>query len=358
MKKYSVAIVGGSIAGSSLSYFLSKEGIDVLVIERNYEIGLKPCAGYIPRFLFKYFDIDGIKTKVNEMKTIFPSGKVHYSSMKGFIVDRRTFDRGVAEQACAEGAEYILGERVVKVHGNSIYTTKNRFEADIIVGCDGINSVVAREVGKVVDASLYAITVQYEAVFNIEDPSVVETYFNVEYAPGSYVWVYPTSERTAKVGLGIIPKLAKGGAKEYLDSFIRDNIKNFRKIAFNSAPLPLYALRDRLVKDNMLIIGDAASTTDPISGAGISSAVLSSKIACKAIIKALESENINELKYYESRIRNLIGKRLNHSLKKRIIVNEAYSSNELLEDKLKETWIAFDEYWQDLTKQTLQNKKV
>ncbi len=354
----SVVVVGGSIAGSSLAYFLAKEGVDVLVIEKNNEIGLKPCAGYIPRFLFKYFEIDGIRTKIKEMKTVFPSGKEYFSSMRGFIVDRRTFDRGVAEQACAEGAEYIIGERVIKVHGNNVYTTKNKFEAEIIVGCDGINSIVGNEIAKVPDASLYAITAQYETIFKIDDESVAETYFNVEYAPGSYVWIYPTGERSAKVGLGVVPKLAKKSAKEYLDAFINEKIVKAKKIAFSSAPLPLYALRDRIVKDNMLIIGDSASTTDPISGAGISSAVFSSKIACRAIIRALEEENLNELLFYEKKIRDLLGKRLNHSLNKRIIVNEAYSSNEVLESKLKETWIAFDEYWQDLTKQLSHNKKV
>ncbi len=356
--RWNVAVVGGSIAGSSLAYFLAKEGVDVLVIEKNNEIGLKPCAGYIPRFLFKYFEIDGIKTKIKEMKTVFPSGKEYFSSMHGFIVDRRTFDRGVAEQACAEGAEYIIGERVIKVHGNNIYTTKDKFEADIIVGCDGINSLVANEIAGVQDPSLYAITVQYEMVLRVEDPSIASTFFNVNYAPGSYVWLYPTSEKSAKVGLGIVPKLAKKSAKEYLDKFVREKLKGAKKIAFSSAPLPLYALRRRLVKENMLLIGDSASTTDPISGAGISSAVLSSRIACKAIVRALEKGSFKELEFYERKIRQLLGKRLNHSLNKRKIVNKAYSSNELLESMLKKTWIAFDEYWQDLTKQLSHNKKV
>ena len=40
-----VIIIGAGPAGSSLAYFLTKEGIDVLLIDKDHFPRYKPCAG-------------------------------------------------------------------------------------------------------------------------------------------------------------------------------------------------------------------------------------------------------------------------------------------------------------------------
>ncbi len=341
-----VTIVGGGVAGLSLAYFLSKKGIDCLVIEKNYEIGLKPCAGYIPRFLFKYFKIHGIQTSVDYMITISPSGKEYVRKVRGFIVDRRSFDRGIAIQASSYGAKLSLGEKALDFSDNILITNKRRISYKILVGCDGVNSIVARKLDNDIDKKLIAYAVQYE-VYNLKDIDQNSTYnyFNVNYAPGSYVWVYPIGENAAKIGLGILPRVFKVNPFRLIEKFINENYKDSSIISVQKALIPLYAFRNKIVNKNVLLIGDSASSTDPISGAGISSAVMLAKVASEIIQKALENEDLEILQKYETIARKLIGRRLEHSLKKRYIANEFYKSNEHLEKNLKHIWIAFDEYW-------------
>ncbi len=343
-----VLIVGGSVAGLSLAYFLSKKGIDCVVVEKNFEIGLKPCAGYIPVFLFKHFKIHGIQAKINEMLTISPKGNVYSRRVKGLIVDRRNFDRGLAIQAIENGAKILLGEKVLNIRENRAVTDRRVIKFDILAGCDGVNSIVADMISKEYDKSLIAYAIQVEAhgVKNIEE-DVTYTYFDARYAPGSYVWVYPTGKNSAKIGLGILPKIFRVNPMELLKKFIKEKIGKVETISIQRALIPLYGFRKRLVKNNYLLIGDSASSTDPISGAGISSAVLLSKIASDIIKRALDNNDIKLLEKYEEYARKLIGKRLEHALRRRYFANEIYKSNELLEKNIKKIWITFDEYWKN-----------
>jgi len=57
--KYDVVVVGGRIGGSSASLFASKNGADVLMIEKNQEIGTPvQCAEATSSRTFKTLEIE------------------------------------------------------------------------------------------------------------------------------------------------------------------------------------------------------------------------------------------------------------------------------------------------------------
>ncbi len=99
--------------------------------------------------------------------------------------------------------------------------------------------------------------------------------------------------------------------------------------------------------DGVLLVGDAAGMTDAISGAGIISGILAGKIAARVIGDAVLEDDTSEsgLMAYEKLWRKVLGNRLERSLKKRRIVDRAYSSDIELEKAIPETWITFKEFW-------------
>jgi flavin-dependent dehydrogenase len=67
-------------------------------------------------------------------------------------------------------------------------------------------------------------------------------------------------------------------------------------------PMPACGiLKESLCGDNVMIVGDAAGFTPPISAEGINPSILSGKIAGETAIKALESEDysVDSLKKYK-----------------------------------------------------------
>ena len=51
MLRTKVLIIGGGPAGSTAARFLAKEGIDTILLERNFSF-VKPCGGGIPDAAF------------------------------------------------------------------------------------------------------------------------------------------------------------------------------------------------------------------------------------------------------------------------------------------------------------------
>lgn len=364
-----VAVVGAGPAGTSFAKFAGELGLRVLVLERKKKVGFpSPCAGYVSKLVSRYFSVDEkcIQQEVKNMMTYSPSGEVQIAGMEGWIVDRPLFDNALGRQANDAGAEILVDARVtglIKKDGRvgGVVYKKNGKEkevrASVVVGADGAFSRVAKWSGLPTQSKEdMAICPQYEMEgVALDDPTVAETYFGVSYAPGAYVWVYPTGIDSAKVGLGIKKSLAKMKPKEYLEKFIKDHpiaSKNFKNSEVTDSLVglvPVGGPLNRTCSDGVVLVGDAAGMTDAISGAGIASGILAGKLAAKVISEAISEDNVSseKLKKYEELWRKVLGSRLERSLKKRKIVDKAYSSDVELEKVIPETWITFKEFWND-----------
>jgi digeranylgeranylglycerophospholipid reductase len=366
--QWDIAIVGAGPSGASTAKFAAEKGLKVLVVERKKEIGFpSPCAGYVSKLVSRYFKIDRkcIQQEIERMRTFFPSGKVHVAEMQGWIVNRSLFDKLLAIQAAQAGAKFSVDSEAVdlikdaEVRGIVFkkHSKTHKVEAKVIVGADGVLSRVAKWSGlPTLNKQDIAICPQYEMVnVKLDNPSFAETYFTVDYAPGAYVWIYPTGKDSAKVGLGIKKFLANASPFEYLNRFINEHpiasekFKDATVISSIVGLVPIGGVIEKTYTNNLLLVGDAAGMADPISGAGIISGILAGKIAAKVAHEAIEDRDTSEerLVEYEKRWKKLLGKRFERSLRKRKIVDKAYSSNDALEKVIAETWITSKEFWKN-----------
>lgn len=365
--KTDVVVVGAGPAGSSAAKFASKKGLDVLVLERKEEAGQKsPCAGYVSKLVARYFKVDRkfIQQEVHTMKTYLPSGAFQLAGMNGWIVDRPKFDKSLAAQAVDSGSELILGARaegLLKKDGRIrgvLYRKdgkKREVRCKVVVGADGVFSRVAKWSGLPTQSrENIAICHQHEMdSVELEDPSITETYFGVDYAPGAYAWIYPTGKNSAKVGLGIKKSLAKLRPAQYLERFIHEHPIASKKLKNSSIEstitglVPIGGALKTTYSCGVLLVGDAAAMTDAISGAGILSGILAGKLAAGVINDAIAENDTSKerLRDYEKRWKKVLEKRLVRSLSKRKTVNKAYSSDMELEQVLPKTWITFKEFW-------------
>ncbi len=121
-------IVGAGPIGSYLAYKLADAGYEVLVLEKAEGLGSKTsCTGIIGRECVSSFPVEEhvILRWVNSARIFSPSGRslrVFREEDQACIIDRRAFDRSMAEQAQDRGAQYRLGSPVrdVRVGGSGV----------------------------------------------------------------------------------------------------------------------------------------------------------------------------------------------------------------------------------------------
>lgn len=343
---YDVIVIGAGPAGSVTARTVALAGYDVLIMEKK-ERCVSPCAGYINKTI--NMDIPGesvIQSNIKKMRTYFPDLTYHDFAINGFVVDRPLFDTDLVSKAIVAGANIKWDSPLVDIcagnPGNVKFRNGNMI-GKIIVGADGVFSKTASIIG--LEQQRFAACSQYH-IKDIEPiPQTCEIFFNADYAPGGYIWIYPTGNNSAKVGLGLIN--CKKSPRENLDTFITGSQIAHRisgkRTEYITGALPIGGLREKLVFDNVLLAGDSAGMADPITGAGINNAILAGELAGKTIIKTLENDDIARLQEYETGIKKLLGRPLGRSLEKRKKIDAC--NNQLLQEHLPELWVTFKQYW-------------
>jgi len=311
MESYDIVVVGAGPGGSGAAYHAARKGLRVLMVEKRQEIGApKRCGeglsrGGLKRIGFD-FDPSWARREIKGATAIAPNGRrvvVDYEGGEGWVLERKMFDKWLAEKAAEAGARVMARTEAVKVlkkdgivSGVRLRNDEKEWEVKtpLVIAADGVESKVAREMG--IDTALKLSDVasgyQYE-MSNIEiDPDRIELYFgNDSMAPGGYVWIFPKGKRTANVGIGVRKPFAKKTAKEYLDDFIgsRESLRRGSVIEVNSGAVPVGGLLKNMVSQGFIVVGDAAHQVNPIHGGGIPEAFVGGRIAAEVAAEAKQA---------------------------------------------------------------------
>ena len=348
-EKYDVVVVGAGPAGSMAARAAVREGASVLLFDKRRELGVPvQCGEALNEDVLKELDIRPdprwALSKTNAVKLVSPSGiEVRIAERKvvgkiGYILDRKIFDKYLTTLAAKGGADIMVGTLVDglileggKPKGVRVRGANGRLEvrAEVIIAADGVGSRVARWAGLNTYLKLDDIEtgVQFQMVgINFESPSMMEYYFGNKIAPGGYCWVFPKGEDMANVGLGILGSRAERRPIEYLRDFVArmPSLSKGKIIEINAGGVPVGGPIKQTVKDNLLVVGDAARQVNALTGGGIDSAMQAGNIAGEVAAKAVAEGDTSEkrLSEYEKRWRELMGKRLERYLKaKNVLVS-------------------------------------
>jgi digeranylgeranylglycerophospholipid reductase len=329
--KYDCIVIGAGPAGSMAAWVLAKNKHKVLLLEKHKEVGLPLCCAEAVSFrglsICEQVNPAWIRSKIEKIALCPPSGKelkVSYFSA-GLVLDRKIFDRDLALRAESSGAELKVDTQAVGLINNGkgevcgIRVKENGRESEcqtrLVIAADGIESLVGRWAG--IDNSLKLEEVdsayQYFLKGNPLEEDCIEFHFGTKLAPGGYAWVFPKGKGLANVGLAITPTFGNGiKAKELLDFFVMKRFKSFSVVEWMTGGVPAFSRKSRLVKDNILLAGDAARLVDSLSGAGIANALLSGKIAGQVASEYLANRGNSPdfLKKYEEEFLKIKGREL------------------------------------------------
>lgn len=365
--KYDVVVVGAGPAGTVTARFASELGSKVVIVERRQEIGVPVlCGEGVSRKIDQWNMLDGkrwIASSMDGARIYSPDGTMVKLSADiagnetGYVIYRDIFDQELARLAVKAGAKIMMNTTATdllkksdKIKGVKVKQFDEEFEieADIVVAADGVESKVGYWGGieTRLDPKDLETCAQY-TLTNVDcKDAYCDFYLGNKIAPGGYVWVFPKGKDVANVGIGILASLSKSGmAKKLLDKFIANDprFKNGEPIRFLAGAVPV-ANPVQTVRDNLLLVGDAARHVDPITGGGLTCCLQGGKIAGETIGMAVENQQFDKetLSAYETGWKEAFGKKLKRNyLVKEMMIDFDDKTFNMLADSLKD--YKFDE---------------
>ncbi len=317
-----ILIVGGGPSGSSTACFLASQGLDVTIVDRATFPRPKPCAEYLSPEASRVLDAMGVLSRVEAAGAAQLTGMVVRApngfEIQGAFVAEHGFrgfrDRGLAlrrelldslllERARELGVRVIEGVRVeslvAQTRGYEVGVRADgalhHTRAGLVIGADGLRSVVARKLG-LAQRRWWPKRLALVAHWRGVDGIGARGEMHVQY--GGYLGLADVGDGITNVAL-VVPASRGRDAAGDSDAYVRRWIAQYPHIAARFAnaerisPVratgPFATHAKRAFAPDAALVGDAADFFDPFTGEGIYSALRGGQVLAPFAAEAVRA---------------------------------------------------------------------
>ena len=322
MNQFDVAIVGAGPAGSSTAITLAQRGHQVALLDRALFPRDKLCGDFLNPINRPVLDDLQVghdllalpHTKVSTFRISAADGTEAISALPvegerqfGLGLRRFHLDYALLKQAKRAGVSVDEGVKLTSlVRESSGWRLEmdcggNRVSvgAKLLVGADGRNSWVARQLGVASAPPKRTAAVGFEV--QLRDVPGVRGSVEIHQFAGGYAGLVRVDESTVNLGFSVRrSRLGKAISFESLrenclslNPALDELLRNSEPIGELRSAWPVYFPARRCYGDGLVLVGDAARVTEPVTGEGIFLALRSGQLAGVTIAAALAEDRLD-----------------------------------------------------------------
>ncbi len=326
-KEYDIIVVGAGPAGSTASRFAAEQGVSVLMLEKDRDVGYPVrCGEAVSKKGIENFiepDEKWITAHITKFSLNAPDGNealIEFSD-SGYVLERRIFDYELAKTAADAGAEILTRAYVngLIIENDKVAGVKYEFQGEqrelkskIVIGADGVESRVGRWAGikTHIDFRDMECCTQITASNISVAADTLYFYFGQNYAPGGYFWIFPKGKNIANVGLGVSGMVGKKrSALSFLNEFMEKEYPHAPILTTIAGGVPSTITLNKISSPGILLAGDAARQVNPLSGGGISSGMIGGSIAGRIAGEAVKLNKLDHIFSYDKEWHERVGKK-------------------------------------------------
>jgi geranylgeranyl reductase family protein len=285
---FDLAVVGLGPAGAHVARRAAEQGHAVVALERGSIGRPLACSGHVSRDLWDFLppaatedlrlhEIRGARFHLDGVDRAYPFYREEPISN---VIDRVGLDRRLATLAAEAGAEIRTERTVTAVEEGpeAVSLTAQgpagteTVEARLVVGADGPNSTVRRELGLPEPGEQLVGVLQH--VPDSDHDDFVDVHLT---APTFFAWRIPRGDAGVEYGLAAPPDY---DVTDHLDRWLQ--AENAATGARFGGHIPI-GPPDRVHTDRAILVGDAAAQTKPFTGGGILYGLRAAEIAATTL---------------------------------------------------------------------------
>lgn len=330
MEKYDIVVVGGGPAGLSAAYSAAKQGVNVLVLERDEGIAhnIRTSGVSWIEEINRFGITEEHYNPIRNYMFFSPSNEitVNGNEPKCCVLNVRSAYQHLAFQAADVGAKIMVKSNVTnaiiidgKVSGVKVNTPKGELNiyADLVIDASGFGTAVGRKIGFVSEWKRYGVGAEYECYAEKVDSDTWVLMVGSMYSPAGYAWIFPLSNNRVRIGVGVGRPESSEEPLELLNSMLEkkpkplDRMGKIQPVELHYGFIPNQGVRTETVTDGFILVGDSAGQANPLVLEGIRYAIefgrLAGEIGCKALQYGATKESLHEYdKIWRTKVQNKI----------------------------------------------------
>lgn len=298
--RYDIVVIGGGPAGLSAAKVAAAEGGKVLLLEMQSQIGGQTrSATWARASVVGQVLKEAVVNEIHALKLHSPHQQLAISGDFGVILDRRIFDKLLAAEAAASGAEIwlscpvkelLVSDGIIRGVYAEAGAWAERVECELVIDASGAqgqwSSLLLRKVFKRDwDREQLALSSEY-LMANASAPDV-ELFFTSYFAPLGHVWIYPFGRRFAIAGIRGVRIQSDAALDEFIGRRATPSLKQAVPVAAFRGQLPMEGALASAHADGILAVGGAAGQVYALSGEGLQYALACGEIAGKIAVEAV-----------------------------------------------------------------------